>query len=425
MKERTSIHEPTLAHAVLLLAAALLVTPGCERTPDGTGAAEPAAPALAAPLHGELRSAFDSYERCRALLAADRLEGLAVDAGHLEQLLRQARAQATAATAGPRLEQAAAAARALATAADLSAARAAFAEVSRSMLALAELDRSLVAGWHAFSCPMVEGFSTWLQPAEAPENPFMGTEMPRCAVPAAWDADATTSAAGEVIAYYTCAMHTSVRARAPGPCPICSMDLTPVTERELASGVILLDAGRRQAIGVRTAAVERRPTRVTIRAVGSVVYDERRLTDVTLKYPAWIGALEAGAPGQRVERGQTLFTVYNPELYAAQEEFLAALVSQRTAQGTSVPKRADYLVDAARQRLRLWDVPEWQIESIAAAGQAQRHLAIASPVAGHVVEKNVVAGAAVEPGARLLRIACATARARVACASSWTTRNTC
>ena len=136
-----------------------------------------------------------------------------------------------------------------------------------------------------------------------------------------------------------------------------------------------------------------------------VVYDERRLADVTMKYAAWIGSLEADEPGQRVEKGQTLFTFYSPELYAAQEEFLSALASQRAARSTTVPDRADYLVDAARTRLRLWDIPDWQIERIAASGEAVQHLAIVSPVTGYVVEKNVVAGAAVEPGARLFRIA--------------------
>jgi len=207
------------------------------------------------------------------------------------------------------------------------------------------------------------------------------------------------------VAYYTCSMHPAVESHDPGTCPICSMDLVPVTREELETGVIRVDAQRRQLIGVRTAPVERRPLSVTIRAVGKVAYDETRLTDVSVKYRGWIGTLHADAPGQLVRKGRPLFTLYSPELYAAQEELLAALASQQTARGTSTPDRVDALVEAARQRLRLWDVDEAEIDRIAERGGAERYLPIPAPVTGHVVEKNVVAGGAVEPGARLYRIA--------------------
>jgi Cu(I)/Ag(I) efflux system membrane fusion protein len=210
---------------------------------------------------------------------------------------------------------------------------------------------------------------------------------------------------GDEIAHYTCSMHPSVQRQEPGTCPICSMDLVPVTRHEQETGVIQVDAARRQLIGVRTAVAERQPVKVRIRAVGTVAYDETRLADVTLKYRGWIGELLVDRSGQKVKKGQTLFTLYSPELYTAQEEFLAALDSQQMAQQTAAPDRADYLVEAARKRLHLWDIRDWQIDQIAAAGKPLEQVPIVSPVSGHVVEKNVVQGAAVEPGERLYRIA--------------------
>lgn len=207
------------------------------------------------------------------------------------------------------------------------------------------------------------------------------------------------------VAYYTCSMHPSVRSEAPGTCPICSMDLVPVTREEIATGVIQVDGEQRQTIGVTTAPIERRPVSVRIRAVGKVLYDERRLADVSVKYRGWIGELDVDQPGQRVERGETLFTLYSPELYSAQEELLTAVASRDRARGTSAPDRADYLVEAARKRLRLWDLADWQIEQLEASGRPLEYIPVVSPVSGHVVEKNVVAGAAVEPGMRLYRIA--------------------
>lgn len=106
-----------------------------------------------------------------------------------------------------------------------------------------------------------------------------------------------------------------------------------------------------------------------------------------------------------VNKGEPLFTLYSPELYAAQEELATALASQEAARQTSIPDRADYLVEAARTRLRLWDLQDWQIDEIAKTGKPLEYIPIVSPVTGYVIEKNVVEGATVEPGKTLYRIA--------------------
>jgi Cu(I)/Ag(I) efflux system membrane fusion protein len=200
-------------------------------------------------------------------------------------------------------------------------------------------------------------------------------------------------------------MHTSVRSEMPGNCPICSMNLVPVTKEEVETGVITIDAKRRQTIGVTVEPVVRRPLTLSVRAVGRVAYDDSRLADVTLKLRGWVGELYVDTLGQRVRQGEPLFTLYSPEVYAAQEELLAAVASQKAARSGAAPERADYLVDAARRRLRLWDIEAAQVERVLRQGKPLEYIPIASPVSGYVIEKNVVQGATVEPGARLYRIA--------------------
>lgn len=207
------------------------------------------------------------------------------------------------------------------------------------------------------------------------------------------------------IAHYTCSMHPSVRNVEPGSCPICSMALVPVSRREIASGEIVLDGGRRQQIGVTTARAELRPLTVPVRAVGQVTYDQTRLTEVTLKVGGWIGELYADRLGQPVRQGEPLFTLYSPELFEAQREYLAAFASQRMARMVGSSASRDYLVEARRQRLRLWDLGPDQIKRLEASRAPLELLPILSPASGHVIEKNVIAGAAVEPGMALLRIA--------------------
>lgn len=163
--------------------------------------------------------------------------------------------------------------------------------------------------------------------------------------------------------------------------------------------------GRLQRIGVKTARAEKSPLATVVRSVGRVVAEETTLADVALKIRGWVGDVLVDAIGDPVERGEVLFTVYSPELYAAQEEYLQALQSQARARETSVPDRADYLVGSALNRLRLWDIARDDLERLTRSGEPLEHLPIRSPVTGYVVEKHVVEGSAFAPGMRLYRIA--------------------
>jgi len=196
--------------------------------------------------------------------------------------------------------------------------------------------------------------------------------------------------------HYTCSMHPSVNQPGPGKCPLCGMDLIPVTKQQQTEDVVRIDEGRRQLIGVRTAPVIEGAMKRAFQAVGKVTYDESAFTDVNLKIAGWITKLLVNQTGQRVSRGQTLFTLYSPELYTAQQDFLLA---------TRSATRAGPLAQAARKRLQLLGLGDAQIEEIASKGAPIDTLPITSPASGFVIEKDVVEGAAVQAGMRLFRIA--------------------
>ena len=373
------------------------------------------------PVLQALHEALASYEEARSSLAHDRLDEVRAPATGVAYSLEEAEAEAETGSASlsPRVQailaESARAATSLGEAMDLDAAREAFGELSRLLLVLTNVDPRVLEGWHVYSCPMTSTFPKWMQPRGELENPFMGQAMPSCGVETDTTVAPPTSlpeveahvehAHDGEISHYTCSMHPSVKSQEPGTCPICSMDLVPVTREEVETGVIFMDAQRRQAIGVRTEAVARREVSVRLRAAGKITYDETRLAEVTVKYRGFIGKLHADATGVRVRKGKPLFTLYSPELYAAQDQLFTALESQRRARETSAPNRADYLVEAARKRLRLWDVQEWQIDEILTRGEPEQYLPIVSPVDGYVIEKNVFEGATVEPGEVLYRVA--------------------
>jgi Cu(I)/Ag(I) efflux system membrane fusion protein len=218
------------------------------------------------------------------------------------------------------------------------------------------------------------------------------------------------SAGGSSIDHYTCAMHPSVKQAARGKCPICGMDLIPVTKEQQQEGVVLIDDARRQLIGVRTETVVLAPMRQDFRAVGHVTYDESSLADVNLKVHGWITKLYVSETGQKVTRGQTLLSLYSPELYNAEQDFILAARGAATPPLSpgGGPDRADTLARAARQRLHLLGLEDAQIDMLTKQGAPSESVPITAPASGYVIEKNVVEGASVDAGVRLYRIAALT-----------------
>jgi Cu(I)/Ag(I) efflux system membrane fusion protein len=210
----------------------------------------------------------------------------------------------------------------------------------------------------------------------------------------------------DAIDHYTCPMHPSVKQAGPGKCPICGMTLVPVTKDQLEQGIVTIDEARRQLIGVRTGPVIEGPMQRSLRAVGRVTYDESKLTDVTLKVGGFITKLLVSRTGQRVQAGQTLFSLYSPELFAAQQDFLLASAGgSGPPSGGGAPSRVDMLGRAARTRLKLLGLGDAELDALAKRGTPSESITFPSPASGFVIEKDVVEGASVQAGMRLFRIA--------------------
>lgn len=79
-------------------------------------------------------------------------------------------------------------------------------------------------------------------------------------------------AAGEKeIVYWTCPMHPQVKERAPGQCPICSMDLVPVYKKE--GNRIGVDPAKGKLLGLKNEAVRAVTISKTVRLPARVAYD--------------------------------------------------------------------------------------------------------------------------------------------------------
>jgi Cu(I)/Ag(I) efflux system membrane fusion protein len=173
-------------------------------------------------------------------------------------------------------------------------------------------------------------------------------------------------------------------------------------------GTVSLTAGQIRSFGVTFGTVELRELEPTIRGTGVVALDETRVAQVTTKVSGFVERLYADFTGQPVRRGQALYALYSPDLVAAQEELLAAArlpVASGTGAVPGLPSAEADLLAAAERRLRLWDVSEGQIAELRRRGTAERTLTFYSPVAGVVLEKQVLEGQSVDAGEPLYTIA--------------------
>ena len=183
---------------------------------------------------------------------------------------------------------------------------------------------------------------------------------------------------------------------------------SPTPLAEPPRGDVTIDARRQQLIGVRVIPVERTALASSVRTTGVVRYDETRQTDVNVKVDGWIRDLYVDFTGQPVQRGERLFTLYSPELLATQNEFILALRNRDRAQASSVAdarEYADRLVEAARQRLSLWDLSSEQLRTIEESRQPVQAVTVTAPAAGFVLEKQALKGMHVESGQTLYKIA--------------------
>jgi len=173
-------------------------------------------------------------------------------------------------------------------------------------------------------------------------------------------------------------------------------------------GSVRLTADQIRTFGVTFGTVERRTLTDEVRTVGIVNFDETRMAGVTPKFGGYVERLYVDFTGKLVRRGEPLIEIYSPELVAAQEELLLAARLEQDLDRTTVPgvpRGSMNLLAASRQRLRLWDISDAQIDEILRTGRAQRTLTLHAPVSGIVVEKNILAGQAVQAGQPLYTIA--------------------
>ncbi|MDR3682891.1 MAG: efflux RND transporter periplasmic adaptor subunit, partial [Geothrix sp.] len=204
--------------------------------------------------------------------------------------------------------------------------------------------------------------------------------------------------------FYRSPMNPSLTSQVPMKDEM-GMDYVPVYEGDLegeGAGIedhstVTIDHERQQLIGLRTEKAAEGNVSGELRALGRVVVDETRVRKVNVKVDGFVEKLFVDYVGKPVAKGQPLFSLYSPDFVSAQREYLLALKTQKALAGGTLQGSGGELLESARRRLSLWDVPTETIDRLEKTGEVQKALSLRSPISGVVTVKNVVEGARLTP----------------------------
>lgn len=170
---------------------------------------------------------------------------------------------------------------------------------------------------------------------------------------------------------------------------------------------IQLSPQRMQSIGVKVGTVEARSLNDEIRLYGNVQPDERRFAYVQTRFAGWIRQVYVDATGDFVRKGQPLFTIYSPDLVATEREYLLAKKNADALQQSAVSGVADgatSLIEAARTRLKQFDIADSEIAKLDETSEVITDLTFYSPASGYITERNALPNVYVQPETKLYAI---------------------
>ncbi|MBW8050464.1 MAG: efflux RND transporter periplasmic adaptor subunit [Cytophagales bacterium] len=196
---------------------------------------------------------------------------------------------------------------------------------------------------------------------------------------------------------WTCSMHPQIKQDKPGQCPICGMDLVPLggdSEEDSTVHLQMTETAMKIA-EVQTTIVKKTIPFKEIYFSGKVKVDERKISKLTARFPGRIEKLSVNFTGQRVSKGRALATIYSPELVTSQKELFEAIKYKDS--------NPQFYV-AVRNKLKLWDLSEKQIDDIENNGEPQFYFEILSPLTGTVTIRHITLGELLKEGDPLFEI---------------------
>lgn len=192
--------------------------------------------------------------------------------------------------------------------------------------------------------------------------------------------------AHEEDARYTCPMHPQIVTTEPGVCPICKMDLVPLSghgQVSASDSLKYLVKPTNEFVQSSVATVKpqsgKRFGSDLIRGV--INYNTNNFKSISSRVSGRIEKLYVKYNYQQVNKGQKIMDIYSPDLANAQQELLFLKENGEPA-----------LLEAAKRKLRLLGLTEQQVSTILRTGKIDYTISIYSPYSGYLSENSAVSG---------------------------------
>jgi len=192
---------------------------------------------------------------------------------------------------------------------------------------------------------------------------------------------------------------------------------------EKRSDDVVILKEKQQLMGINTVSAKVQKLYDIIRTVGRVEFDETKLATVNLKFEGWVENLYADYEGKYVKKGEVLADIYSPEFYSMQLEFVN-LLQWKDEKGHRFQRNVEFnwgdrygttghmltfdiesMLQVARERMELWEVPQKTISKIEKGQKPQKLYRLVSPANGYIIAKKALKGTKVAAGETLFDIA--------------------
>lgn len=178
------------------------------------------------------------------------------------------------------------------------------------------------------------------------------------------------------------------------------MDL--VRQQPQASALVEISQSMQANLAMRTAKVSLEDFSMQLQAVGEVSFDESMLTHIHSRVNGWMEQFSVFTIGDKVTKGQQLYSLYSPQLITAQDDYLLALRAVLASNGLANSKE---ILRRARFRLNLLGFDESLIKQLDQTQQTLYTVPFFAPNDGVVVKMGARKGMYIEPASEILSIA--------------------
>ena len=180
---------------------------------------------------------------------------------------------------------------------------------------------------------------------------------------------------------YTCSMHPQIIRNKPGNCPICGMTLVKkvMDKNGMEDNSLdnLLKPTDNFIVGnYQTTTAKDTTISSEINLPGIVTYDPNSAVNIAARASGRIEKMYVNYKYQKIAKGQKLFDLYSPELLTEQQNFIYLITND--AENAAI-------VNAAKQKLVLYGMTSYQINSLMASKRVNPIIAIYSPASGIIL----------------------------------------